>query len=234
MVALPLWGSVTSLLPPHLSPRPLLDGIFRRDRRRLLGKSGKLLACSLHLWDLSRPSSPECPFFASPALSLSWVHCGLSSVAQVSLWDKVRYQLSEKGERCSPVTGCFFPEVVSLDLEHHVFWPWGNAVNYQEHNLFDLDSLKKKNHCKDGSFSLNLSSVNGPSLIIYALFRSGVSYLDAFENWLRVSWWGWGFSLAVWSNQSSEGEYDDTAAGRVWISLLCTTADSSRALSTCR
>ena len=79
MVALPLWGSVTSLFPPHLSPRPLLDGIFRRDRRRLLGKSGKLLACSLHLWDLSRPSSPECPFFASPALSLSWVHCGLSS-----------------------------------------------------------------------------------------------------------------------------------------------------------
>ena len=95
-------------------------------------------------------------FFASPALSLSWVHCGLSSVAQVSLWDKVRYQLSEKGERCSPVTGCFFPEVVSLDLEHHVFWPWGNAVNYQEHNLFDLDSLKKKKSLQRWQFQFEL------------------------------------------------------------------------------
>ena len=220
-----------------MSPRPLLDGIFKRDRWRLLGKPGKLLACLLFIFGISWDHlllNVLC--FASSAFSLSQVHCGLSSIAQVSLLDKVRHQLSEKGEHCSPLTRCFFPEVLSLDLEHHVFWPWGNAVNHQEHNLFDLDSLrkKKKNHCKDGSFSLNLRFVNGPTLIIFALFRSGISYLDAFENWLRVSWWGWGFSLAVWSNQSSEGEYNDTAAGRVWISLLCTAADSSRALSTCR
>lgn len=45
-----------------------------------------------------------------------------------------------------------------------------------------------------------------------------------------VSWWGWGFSLAVWSNQSSEGEHNDPAAGKYEF-LSCLTADSSRAPS---
>lgn len=37
MVGLSLWGSVTSLLPPHLSPRPFLDGIFKRIDEDCLG-----------------------------------------------------------------------------------------------------------------------------------------------------------------------------------------------------
>ena len=71
-------------------------------------------------------------------------------------------------------------------------YPWTLSTMFSDHGemLLTIRNItyltwilkKKKNHCKDGSFSLNLSSVNGPSLIIYALFRSGVSYLDAFEN----------------------------------------------------
>ena len=40
-----LWGSVTSVLLPHLNPIPLLDGILKRVRGRLLGKPGRPLAC---------------------------------------------------------------------------------------------------------------------------------------------------------------------------------------------
>lgn len=179
MVGLSLWGSVTSLLPPHLSPRPFLDGIFKRIDEDCLGN------CLLvhFIFGISRDHLlMNVLFFASPAFSLSRVHCGLSSVAQVSLLDKVRHQLSEKGECCSLVTSCFFPEVISLDLEHHVSDHGGMLLAIRNITYLTWILKKKKNYCKDGSFSLHLSSVNGPSLIIFARFRSGVSYLDAFEN----------------------------------------------------
>lgn len=108
---MPLWGSVTRVLLPHLNPIPLLDGILKRVRGRLVGEPGRLLACLPVIFGTSRDHLLNVLFFSSSAFSLSRTHCGLSSIAQISLLDKVRHQLSEKGESCSPVNSCFFPEL---------------------------------------------------------------------------------------------------------------------------
>lgn len=87
-----------------------------------LGKPGRLLAYSLFtLGPLRDYLLLNTLFFLSSTFSLSRTHCGVLSVTQVSLLDKVRPRPAEKGDYRSPVGSCFFPEVLSLDSERHLF-----------------------------------------------------------------------------------------------------------------
>ncbi|XP_008576052.1 PREDICTED: oligoribonuclease, mitochondrial [Galeopterus variegatus] len=70
----------------------------------------------------------------------------------------------------------------------------GNAINNQEHNFLDLDSLRK-NWCKDGSFNLNLSSKNGPSMVIFTMLEVKFHFWMPLKTDFMCFWWGAGDSL---------------------------------------
>lgn len=145
-------------------------------------------ACSFtfHLWDLSRSPSPECPLFLSSAFSLSRTHCGIPSVTQVSLVDKFRPRPTEKGTAAllairDSSLGLWAPSFLTV---WKWYWQSGTYLNL-------VWSLSKKQHwCKYGSFSSILSPPPHPKLVqlwLYLpIFRSEVSFPDAFENWLHM------------------------------------------------
>lgn len=66
--------------------------------------------------------------FSLSYFSLSRALCGLSGVAQVSLLDEVRRQLSEQRECSSPVNSCCFPEVTFACL----FYPWTLNITFSD------------------------------------------------------------------------------------------------------